>query len=195
MNGVYINGEWREGNQVLEVINPATEALLAHVSVGDAAAVTLAVDAASAAFADWSKSTGRDRGALLRKIAEGVDAQREQLMHLQSSNNGKPLFEAGIDVDDVIATFEYYAAVAEGMDAGQDRPVELPSSDFSARLRREPCGVVGASFQAVVTIGKFHGTISPTTPQGSRRRRALKSSPGSATGRSCAASMSSQMPA
>ena len=76
MNGVYINGEWREGNQVLEVVNPATEALLAHVSGGDAAAVTLAVDAASAAFADWSKSTGRERGALLRKIAEGVGAAR-----------------------------------------------------------------------------------------------------------------------
>ena len=159
MNGVYINGEWREGSQVLEVINPATEALLAHVSVGDAAAVTLAVDAASAAFADWSKSSGRDRGALLRKIAEGVDAQREQLMHLQSSNNGKPLFEAGIDVDDVIATFEYYAAVAEGIDAEQDRPVELPSADFSARLRREPCGVVGLivpwNFPMVTTAWKL----------------------------------------
>ena len=159
MNGVYINGEWREGNQVLEVINPATEALLAHVSVGDAAAVTWALDAASAAFADWSKSTGRDRGALLRKIDEGVDAQREQLMHLQSSNNGKPLFEAGIDVDDVIATFEYYATVAEDMDAGQDRPVELPSADFSARLRREPCGVVGLivpwNFPMVTTAWKL----------------------------------------
>lgn len=159
MNGMYINGEWREGSQVLEVINPATEVLLAHVSVGDAAAVTLAVDAASTAFADWSKSTGRDRAALLRKIAEGVGAQREQLMHLQSSNNGKPLFEAGIDVDDVIATFEYYAAVAEGMDAGQDRPVELPSTDFSARLRREPCGVVGLivpwNFPMVTTAWKL----------------------------------------
>lgn len=159
MNGVYINGEWREGNQVLEVINPATEALLAHVSGGDAAAVTLAVDAASAAFADWSKSTGRDRAALLRKIAEGVGAQREQLMHLQSSNNGKPLFEAGIDVDDVIATFEYYAAIAEDMDAEQDRPVELPSADFSARLRREPCGVVGLivpwNFPMVTTAWKL----------------------------------------
>lgn len=159
MNGVYINGEWREGNQVLEVINPATEALLAHVSGGDAAAVTLAVDAASAAFADWSKSTGRDRAALLRKIAEGVGAQREQLMHLQSSNNGKPLFEAGIDVDDVIATFEYYAAIAEDMDAEQDRPVELPNTDFSARLRREPCGVVGLivpwNFPMVTTAWKL----------------------------------------
>ena len=95
VNGVYINGEWRAGEAVLEVINPATEAILAQVSVGNAGTVSLAVDAASAALADWSKSTGRDRAALLRKIAQGVGEQREQLMHLQSSNNGKPLFEIG----------------------------------------------------------------------------------------------------
>ncbi|MGY1922015.1 aldehyde dehydrogenase family protein [Pseudomonas tolaasii] len=159
LNGVFIGGEWQAGREVLEVINPATEATLAQVSVGDAAAVTRAVDAASAAFGDWSKSTGRDRGTLLRKIAQGVSEQREQLMQLQSSNNGKPLFEAGIDVDDVIATFEYYAGVAEELDTAQDRPVALPSNDFSARLRREPCGVVGLivpwNFPMVTTTWKL----------------------------------------
>ncbi|PIB57338.1 aldehyde dehydrogenase family protein [Pseudomonas sp. 2995-1] len=159
LNGVYIDGEWRAGHDVLEVINPATESRLAQVSVGDMTAVTQAVDAASRAFAGWSKSTGRERGALLRKIAQGVREQREALMHLQSSNNGKPLFEAGIDVDDVIATFEYYAGVAEDLDAGQDRPVALPSDEFSARLRREPCGVVGLivpwNFPMVTTAWKL----------------------------------------
>ena len=159
LNGVYIDGEWRAGHDVLEVINPATESRLAQVSVGDMTAVTQAVDAASRAFAGWSKSTGRERGALLRKIAQGVREQREALMHLQSSNNGKPLFEAGIDVDDVIATFEYYAGVAEDLDARQDRPVALPSDEFSARLRREPCGVVGLivpwNFPMVTTAWKL----------------------------------------
>lgn len=159
LNGLYINGVWRAGHDVLDVINPATEATLAHVNVGDAGAVSEAVSAASAAFPNWSKSTGRDRAALLRKIAEGVSAQRDHLMHLQSSNNGKPLFEAGIDVDDVIATFEYYAGVADEMDATQDRPVALPTEDFSARVRREPCGVVGLivpwNFPMVTTAWKL----------------------------------------
>ena len=159
LNGVYINGTWRAGHDVLEVINPATEASLAHVSVGDGNAVSDAVDAASVAFVDWSKSTGRERAALLRKVAQGVGAQREQLTQLQSRNNGKPLFEAGIDVDDVIATFDYYAGLAEQLDADQDRPVALPSDDFSARLRREPCGVVGLivpwNFPMVTTAWKL----------------------------------------
>ena len=159
LNGVFINGQWRAGHEVLEVINPATEATLAHVSVGDASAVQRAVDAASAAFVNWSNSSGRDRGALLRKVAQGVGKQREQLMQLQSSNNGKPLFEAGIDVDDVIATFEYYAGICDAMDAGQDSPVALANDDFSARLRREPCGVVGLivpwNFPMVTTAWKL----------------------------------------
>lgn len=105
------------------------------------------------------ETTGAERGAILRRIAAGVQAGREQLMKLQSSNNGKPLFEAAIDVDDVIATFEYYADLAEGLDAKQDSAVALPSDDFSARLRREPCGVVGLivpwNFPMVTTAWKL----------------------------------------
>ncbi|QCG68602.1 aldehyde dehydrogenase family protein [Pseudomonas veronii] len=159
VNGVYINGAWRAGHDVLDVINPATEEILAQVSVGDARAVTQAVDAASAARVGWSQSTGHERGALLRKVAQGVSEQREPLMHIQSRNSGKPLFEAGIDVDDVIATFEYYAGLAEALDAEQDRAVALPTDAFSARLRREPCGVVGLivpwNFPMVTTAWKL----------------------------------------
>lgn len=159
VNGVYINGAWRAGHDVLDVINPATEEILAQVSVGDARAVTQAVDAASEACVGWSQSTGRERGALLRKVAQGVSEQREPLMRVQSRNSGKPLFEAGIDVDDVIATFEYYAGLAEALDAEQDRAVALPTDAFSARLRREPCGVVGLivpwNFPMVTTAWKL----------------------------------------
>ena len=141
------------------MINPATEALLTTVNGGDEHAVDQAVSAATNAFKEWSKTTGAERGAILRRIAAGVQAGREQLMHLQSSNNGKPLFEAAIDVDDVIATFEYYAGLAEGLDAKQDSNVELPTDDFSARLRREPCGVVGLivpwNFPMVTTAWKL----------------------------------------
>lgn len=158
-DGLYIDGQWSAGDEHLRVINPATEALLTTVKGGDQRAVDQAVTAASAAFAQWSKTTGAERGAVLRKIAHGVQAHRERLMYLQSSNNGKPQFEAGIDVDDVIATFEYYAGLAEALDAGQDRTVELPSEDFAARVRREACGVVGLivpwNFPMVTTAWKL----------------------------------------
>ena len=158
-DGLYINGEWLAGDQPLRVINPATEALLTTVYGGDEGAVDQALNAATQAFTHWSNTTGAERGAILRRIAAGVRDARERLMHLQSSNNGKPLFEAAIDVDDVVATFEYYAELAEGLDARQDSPLALPSADFSARLRREPCGVVGLivpwNFPMVTTAWKL----------------------------------------
>nr|WP_248802071.1 aldehyde dehydrogenase family protein [Pseudomonas sp. MWU13-2100] len=158
-DGLYIDGQWRSGSEQLRVINPATEALLGSVSGGDEQAVAQAVSAASRAFAAWSATTGAQRGAVLRRIAAGVRERRETLVHLQSSNNGKPLFEAGIDVDDVIATFEYYAGLAETLDGQQDRTVELPSDVFAARMRREPCGVVGLivpwNFPMVTTAWKL----------------------------------------
>jgi betaine-aldehyde dehydrogenase len=159
LDGLYINGQWSAGREHLRVINPASEALLTTVNGGDEQAVDHAVAAASEAFTTWSQTSGAERGTILRNIANGVRSGREHLMKLQSSNNGKPLFEAAIDVDDVIATFEYYAELAEGLDARQDSNVPLPSDDFNARLRREPCGVVGLivpwNFPMVTTAWKL----------------------------------------
>ncbi len=157
--GVYIDGQWQSGSELLTVVNPSTETPLATVAGGNAASVELAVQAAKQAFPGWSQTSGAQRGALLRKIVSGVRERRERLIELQSRNNGKPLFEAGIDVDDVIATFDYYAGLAEGLDAQQDGNVPLPSDDFAARLRREPCGVVGLivpwNFPMVTTAWKL----------------------------------------
>nr|WP_315445568.1 aldehyde dehydrogenase family protein [uncultured Pseudomonas sp.] len=159
LDGLYINGQWSAGREHLRVINPATEALLTTVNGGDEQAVQQAVTAASDAFKTWSQTTGTERAVILRNIANGVRNGRDHLMKLQSSNNGKPQFEAAIDVDDVIATFEYYAGLAEGLDAKFDSNVALPSDDFSARLRREPCGVVGLivpwNFPMVTTAWKL----------------------------------------
>ncbi|WP_337153853.1 aldehyde dehydrogenase family protein [Pseudomonas protegens] len=159
LNGLYIDGQWLAGSEHLQVINPSTEGVLAQVAGGGPEAVEPALCAASAGLARWSHSSGAERAAVLRRIAAGVAERREQLMHLQSSNNGKPQFEAAMDVDDVIATFEYYAGLAEGLDAAQDANVALPSEAFSARLRREPCGIVGLivpwNFPMVTTAWKL----------------------------------------
>lgn len=157
--GLYIDGQWRTGGKQLTVINPSTEERLAIVTGGDARAVDDAVQASRQAFEAWSKTTGAARAMILRNIAAGVAAKREKLIELQCRNNGKPAFEAGIDVDDVIATFNYYAALAEASDGQQNTAVELPSDDFTARLRREPCGVVGLivpwNFPMVTTAWKL----------------------------------------
>lgn len=157
---LYIAGHWCDARsgRMETVFNPATEAALAEVAVGAAQDVDDAVAAAAAAQAAWGKSTGAERAACLRAIASGVLEQQEQLARLQTANNGKPLSESLIDIGDVVATFNYYAELAEQLDTHQDQPVILPSADFTATLRREPCGVAALivpwNFPMVTTAWK-----------------------------------------
>ena len=143
----------------MPVIDPSTEAVLAHVSAGGDADVEHAVQAASRAFAGWKRTTGATRAALLRAIARGVDARRTRLATLQSLNNGKPFAEAEIDVADVIATFDYYASLAERLDTDGETEIALPDADHRAWIRREPAGVAALivpwNFPMVTTAWKL----------------------------------------
>ncbi|MEM5423375.1 aldehyde dehydrogenase family protein [Paraburkholderia ferrariae] len=158
---LYIDGFWcaGEGGQRLPVVNPSTEETIAHVEAANAADVDSAVRAAARAFRTWKKTTAAQRATLLRAIASGVSDRREHLAVLQSLNNGKPLEEARIDVSDVIATFEYYAGLAEQLDAIGESGVAIPSDDYQASVRREPAGVVALivpwNFPMVTTAWKL----------------------------------------
>ncbi|MEM5450788.1 aldehyde dehydrogenase family protein [Paraburkholderia guartelaensis] len=158
---LYIDGFWcaGEGRRRLTVVNPSTEETIAHVEAANAADVDSAVRAAARAFRTWKKTTAAQRAALLRAIASGVSDRREHLAALQSLNNGKPLEEARIDVSDVIATFEYYAGLAEQLDAVGESVVAIPSDDYRASVRREPAGAVALivpwNFPMVTTAWKL----------------------------------------
>jgi betaine-aldehyde dehydrogenase len=156
---LYIDGQWLDAanGARLPVINPSSEDMLAEVAAGSAADADRAIAAAERAFPAWSQTSGAERARYLRAIAREVERRAEHLAKLQSLNNGKPLAEARIDVGDVAATFHYYADLVERQTFEQT--VELPSDDFSARIRREPCGVVGLivpwNFPMVTTAWKL----------------------------------------
>lgn len=158
---LYIDGFWcaGEGGQRLPVVNPSTEETIVEVEAGNAADVDCAVRAAARAFRTWKKTTGAQRAMLLRAIARGVNDRREHLAALQSLNNGKPLDEARIDVSDVVATFEYYAGLAEQLDESGESAVAIPSDEYRATIRREPAGVVALivpwNFPMVTTAWKL----------------------------------------
>jgi betaine-aldehyde dehydrogenase len=140
---LYIDGRWQPAadGAPIPVINPATEEVIAQVAAGGAPEVELAVAAAKRAFRSWRKATGAGRAAFLRAIAGRVRERREELMWLSSLNNGKPLAEAAVDMDDVAAAFDYYADLAQELDRRQGNPVALPDSAFGAAVRFEPAGV------------------------------------------------------
>ncbi|AET92833.1 aldehyde dehydrogenase (NAD) family protein [Burkholderia sp. YI23] len=157
---LFIDGEWcvSETRQRLPVVDPSTEETIVEVEAGGPADVDRAVQAASHAFGAWKRTTGTERAAYLRAIARGVEAHGEQLAALQSRNNGKPIAESRIDVGDVVATFDYYAQLAETLDAA-DEAIAIPSADHRAVIRREPVGVVALivpwNFPMVTTAWKL----------------------------------------
>lgn len=141
---LFIDNRWLDAGdgETTPVINPTNGTVLGRVAVATAADVDKAVAAAHRAFTGWSDRSGVERGTLLDKIADQLQSRREEIVTNQVANSGKPLVEAGIDADDAIATYRYYAGEACRLDARQDTDVQL-AEGFAGRTRFEPLGVAG----------------------------------------------------
>ncbi|MBF8755982.1 aldehyde dehydrogenase family protein [Pseudomonas guariconensis] len=140
----YIDGRWVEGqgNDCITVNDPSLGQPFAELMSASAAQVDQAVAAARRALPAWKNTSPAQRAALLRGFAEQLGLRREALITLQMRNNGKPRHEAEIDLDDAIATFGYYADLAQQLPE-KNRDVPLAAPGFTARTRLEPVGVVG----------------------------------------------------
>jgi acyl-CoA reductase-like NAD-dependent aldehyde dehydrogenase len=127
----------------LSVTNPATGERLCAAPAAGAADVDRAVRAARRAFEQgpWSRMSGRERGRLLRRFAERVAEQREELALLEALENGKT-FKGALsgDVNPGAATLAFFSELA-GHQRGEVLPVEGPYHTYTLR---EPLGVVGA---------------------------------------------------
>ncbi|WP_460416937.1 aldehyde dehydrogenase family protein [Pseudomonas sp. microsymbiont 2] len=140
----YIDGRWVEGqgSDCIVVHNPSDGQPFAELMAASSAQVDQAVAAARRALTSWKTVSAAERATYLRGFAAQLGQRRDELIALQMRNNGKPRHEAEIDLDDAIATFAYYADLAEQLPA-KNRDVPLAAPGFSARTRLEPVGVVG----------------------------------------------------
>src|SRR5438270_8238577 len=90
-----INGKWVEAasGKTFPTYNPATGEVLARVTEGDREDIDRAVTAARAAFDSgrWPKLTASERGRLIWKLADLIEANTEEFAQLESLDNGKPL--------------------------------------------------------------------------------------------------------
>ena len=140
---LHINGEFAasRSSALLDVINPATEEVIARVPDADAGDVDRAVQAARAAFDEgpWKDATAQDRGRVLFKLAEIVRARADELAEIETRNSGKPIVEAEGDIADVATCFEYYGGLATKIHGDV---IPVPDNAMSLALR-EPIGVAG----------------------------------------------------
>ncbi|MGK7376348.1 aldehyde dehydrogenase family protein [Planococcus sp. 1R117A] len=144
VKGLYINGEYvqAKSGKTFDVVNPATEEVIAKVSEAQEEDIDLAVAAARKAFdeGEWTKMDSAERAHLIYTFANLLEENREELAQLESLDNGKPYAVAlADDVDGTIQHFRYYSGWATKM-VGQTVPV---SKDYLNYTVHEPVGVVG----------------------------------------------------
>lgn len=147
-NKLFINGRWvapvRGGT--FPVVNPATEQVIHRAPAGTAEDIDAAVLAAREAFdhGPWPRMTGTQRARYLRAIGTAIRNRLDQIAELEVQDNGKPLPEAQWDIGDAAGCFEYYAGLAEELEAYGAEAIPLPDARFVSKAVREPVGVAGA---------------------------------------------------
>ena len=145
-----INGKWVEAisGRTFPSHNPATGDVTAEVAEGDAADIDLAVKAARAAFESgaWPSLTPSERGRMIWRLADLLEAHLDEFAELEALDNGKPVGVARVaDVPLAVDLFRYMAGWAtkiEGRTFGISVPY-APGAKFFAYTLREPVGVVG----------------------------------------------------
>lgn len=142
--GIFINNEFVKGNGgTITSINPTDESEIATVSAASADDIDTAVKAARKALNDpsWRNLSGTDRGALMYKFADLLEANKETLATLETWDNGKPYSVAlNEDLGDVVACIRYYAGWADKIH-GETIPT-TPGMKFAYTLK-QPIGVCG----------------------------------------------------
>src|SRR5881628_3037467 len=141
---LFINGEWRDatGGKTIEVVNPATEDVIATVASAGKSDLDAAVSAARAALdGPWGQLSARERGRLIWKIGERLLEKADEIARLETLHNGKPIFESRqIEVPASAECFQYYAGWADKIH-GETVPVK---GNYLTYTLREPVGVVAA---------------------------------------------------
>jgi acyl-CoA reductase-like NAD-dependent aldehyde dehydrogenase len=143
---LWIGGQWTEpeGGKTFTTSNPATEEAIGEVGSASAGDVDRAVEAAKKALeGDWGrKYSARERGRMLWKIADALEARIDEFALLETLDNGKPIFESRyVDIPAAIDALRYFAGWADKV-TGETLPVSGPF--VLAYTLREPVGVVAA---------------------------------------------------
>ncbi|RYI99603.1 MAG: aldehyde dehydrogenase, partial [Actinomycetales bacterium] len=126
--GMLIDGEEVFTDDVIEVRNPATGAVVATIPRGDATHVDHAVGSAAVAFdrGVWANKTMHERVAVIRRLAELVGDANEELVVLETLGNGATVRQAtGFHIGYVAPHLEYFADLGLRFEA--DRPAPMTS--------------------------------------------------------------------
>lgn len=136
-----IGGEFLPGSAPpIEIMNPATGEVLGEAPAASKEDVAAAVAAAKDASRSWRWTTPEQRAGMLHRIADSIRANRDELIDLETWENGKPRAQSTKDVINAERTFRFYAGAADKF-YGQSL---LDTRDEVRKVVFEPYGVVAA---------------------------------------------------
>ncbi|GAA3198697.1 aldehyde dehydrogenase family protein [Actinocorallia longicatena] len=122
----------------MDVINPATEKVVATVALASAEETDAAVERSARAFERWRAVGPGDRARLLRAFAERIDAHLEELAGLEVANAGHPIGQARWEAGNLRDVLGYYAGAPE-----RHTGLQIPVAGGMDVTFKEPLGVVG----------------------------------------------------
>jgi betaine-aldehyde dehydrogenase len=124
-----------------DVINPATDQVIAKAPLSSKRDVDAAVKAAKSAFETWSVTTPADRSTALLKLADSIEERADEIADLEAADAGKPRSAFLEDEIPFMAdNLRYFAGAARNMEG---RAAGEYLEGYTSMIRREPVGVVG----------------------------------------------------
>ena len=139
---LFIGGQWRDASDgaVFKTKCPADGEILAKCAQATREDVDEAVKAAWKAFETWKNVSVNERAAILNKIADIIDENKEFLAMVESLDNGKPIRETmAVDIPLSAQHFRYFA----GCIMAEEGSANMLGTDTMSLILREPIGVVG----------------------------------------------------
>ncbi|HUC60382.1 MAG TPA: NAD-dependent succinate-semialdehyde dehydrogenase [Alphaproteobacteria bacterium] len=138
--GLYIGGKFRDASDGgrFDVLDPASETVLASVADGTVEDALAAVEAAAKAFDGWAARSPRERGEILRKCFELFSAKKEYFARLMTLENGKALVDSRAEATYAAEFFRWYAEEAP-RNIGQVS--KAPSTGARILVQHKPAGI------------------------------------------------------
>lgn len=137
----YIDGDWVDSSEKIEVLNPADNSVLGTVPSLGAEEAKRAIEAAEKSYKPWKELTAKERSVILRKWYDLIVANRQDLAIIMTSEQGKPLAEAEGEVLYGASYVEWFAEEAKRVYGDT-----IPMAQKGKRIvvLKEPVGVCAA---------------------------------------------------
>ncbi len=161
----YIGGEFLDpiDGKYVKGYNPATNKIFYEMPRSNQKDVQRAVDAASVAFSDWSRTSVADRFEILNAIADGIASKLEKLAEAETMDNGKPLWlSKKVDIPRAAANFRFFATSIMHYDSSSHH-MPIGVQNYTVR---KPLGVVGCISPWNLPLYLFTWKIAPALAAG-----------------------------